>query len=331
LKAQEEYAALREEAELLRASAASWEDKYKARESRPDDVLRIRKMVQLVKAKDEEVRKLQEEMKYFKLELINRETNFNKMFARSPQIGVLSPTVASAPPQSGGGGGGGPLSARTEREREREREAGAAFAAPAAGAPAGAATGVPAAAAAAGRPPLHATTGGAAAAGAAASAAAAAAGSAFVASRSLTGAGASVLGSSSATAAGGGRLASAPQRPAAARDAVSGGGEDAHAGGGTLRSNAGSSNTGSTSSLGDRGFSGSPFVAEFTPAAGSRPPASAGVLPRSASDAALAALGGANGSAAGSDDAQGGGGSPSPWRAQGGSARGPRPHSGTRG
>lgn len=30
-------------------------------------------------------------MKFFKLELINRETNFNKVFNANPNIGVLNP------------------------------------------------------------------------------------------------------------------------------------------------------------------------------------------------------------------------------------------------
>ena len=37
---------------------------------------------------------LQEEKKFFQLELVNRETNFNKVFSASPNVGVLNPLDA---------------------------------------------------------------------------------------------------------------------------------------------------------------------------------------------------------------------------------------------
>lgn len=57
----------------------------------------MRKLTQLVKTMDEELRKSQEELKFFKLELINRETNFNKVFSRNPTVGVLTPTAGPMP------------------------------------------------------------------------------------------------------------------------------------------------------------------------------------------------------------------------------------------
>jgi hypothetical protein len=33
-------------------------------------------------------------MKYFKMELVNREENFNKVFSRQPMVGVLNPIGA---------------------------------------------------------------------------------------------------------------------------------------------------------------------------------------------------------------------------------------------
>ena len=35
--------------------------------------------------------KVIDEMKYYQLELINREQNYNTMFSSSPQVGVLDP------------------------------------------------------------------------------------------------------------------------------------------------------------------------------------------------------------------------------------------------
>jgi hypothetical protein len=80
------------------------------RESRPEDIDRIERLVQLVKQKEEEA-------KFFKLELLNRETNFNKLFSGggSGGIGGGGLVVSSTDNkgvggfESGGGGGGGVL------------------------------------------------------------------------------------------------------------------------------------------------------------------------------------------------------------------------------
>ncbi len=62
--------------------------------------------------KDAEVRRVREEMQYFKLELVNRENNFNKVFARSPNVGLMNPLQpASASSSSRSGVPGGGLSA----------------------------------------------------------------------------------------------------------------------------------------------------------------------------------------------------------------------------
>ena len=39
--------------------------------------------------KNKEIKRVKEEMKYFKLELLNREENFNKSFSRTPNVGVM--------------------------------------------------------------------------------------------------------------------------------------------------------------------------------------------------------------------------------------------------
>jgi hypothetical protein len=36
---------------------------------------------------------LQDEKKHFQMELVNRETNFNKMFNGDPKVGVMNPLV----------------------------------------------------------------------------------------------------------------------------------------------------------------------------------------------------------------------------------------------
>lgn len=46
--------------------------------------------------REAEVKQVQQELKYFKLELLNREENFNKMFGRSPTVGVMQVVKSKA-------------------------------------------------------------------------------------------------------------------------------------------------------------------------------------------------------------------------------------------
>ena len=48
----------------------------------------------------------QEEKRFFQLELLNRETNFNKVFRSSPQVGVINPLQAKTKPSKTGKAGG---------------------------------------------------------------------------------------------------------------------------------------------------------------------------------------------------------------------------------
>ncbi len=41
--------------------------------------------------KDNLLKKAAEDMKFYKLELINREDSYNKMFGSNPNVGVLNP------------------------------------------------------------------------------------------------------------------------------------------------------------------------------------------------------------------------------------------------
>lgn len=65
--------------------------KYESRESREEDLEMIRNLRQTLKDKEETFKKLEDEKKYFKMELVNRETNFNKVFNNLPNIGVINP------------------------------------------------------------------------------------------------------------------------------------------------------------------------------------------------------------------------------------------------
>jgi len=89
----------------------SLEQRYLNRESREEDIDRIRSLEQEMVEKDELVARTKEEMMYFKREMLNREENYNQKFGQSPNVGVMQvlktkdPTGASgknAPNKSGG-------------------------------------------------------------------------------------------------------------------------------------------------------------------------------------------------------------------------------------
>ena len=54
--------------------------KYEDRESRPEDLERLAEMEERLRRAEEEVVRVEDEMKYFKMELRNREQNFNQVF-----------------------------------------------------------------------------------------------------------------------------------------------------------------------------------------------------------------------------------------------------------
>ncbi|XP_005389185.2 PREDICTED: protein FAM184A isoform X4 [Chinchilla lanigera] len=67
------------------------EEKYLKRESKPEDMQMIAELKAMLTERDQVIKKLIEDNKFYQLELINRETNFNKVFNSSPSVGVLNP------------------------------------------------------------------------------------------------------------------------------------------------------------------------------------------------------------------------------------------------
>jgi hypothetical protein len=61
--------------------------RFDHREPRAEDVARIRELEEYGVQAEKTKRKAIEEMKYYKLELLNREENYNKTFGRSPMVG----------------------------------------------------------------------------------------------------------------------------------------------------------------------------------------------------------------------------------------------------
>ena len=45
--------------------------------------------------KERQMAKMEEDMRYYQLELVNREQNYNAMFSANPQVGLLNPLQPS--------------------------------------------------------------------------------------------------------------------------------------------------------------------------------------------------------------------------------------------
>ncbi|XP_036780956.2 protein FAM184A isoform X4 [Manis pentadactyla] len=67
------------------------EEKYLMRESKPEDIQMIMDLKAMLTERDQVIKKLIEDNKFYQLELVNRETNFNKVFKSSPTVGVINP------------------------------------------------------------------------------------------------------------------------------------------------------------------------------------------------------------------------------------------------
>merc|ERR1711991_113191 len=88
---QEEFAptqALMDEAaSKLQEQLEDLRQRFEARESREEDLAEIRALRDTVAERDAQLQQAQEELRYYKLELLNREENFNQRF------GVSGPSV----------------------------------------------------------------------------------------------------------------------------------------------------------------------------------------------------------------------------------------------
>ncbi|KAM9382119.1 protein FAM184A isoform 1-T1 [Phaethornis superciliosus] len=84
---------LKEINSALQISLEEMEEKYQNRESRPEDLQLISELKDLIAERDQLIKKLIEDKKFYQLELVNRETNYNKIFNASPNVGVINPLV----------------------------------------------------------------------------------------------------------------------------------------------------------------------------------------------------------------------------------------------
>ncbi|CAF1184756.1 unnamed protein product [Rotaria sordida] len=69
------------------------DERYRNRESRSEDLELMTTLQQTICSYQEQLKKIHDEKKYLKMELINRETNFNKVFTNAPNssVGVINP------------------------------------------------------------------------------------------------------------------------------------------------------------------------------------------------------------------------------------------------
>ncbi|XP_056284275.1 protein FAM184A isoform X3 [Pseudoliparis swirei] len=89
-KAQE---VLKDKISALQILLEGTEDKFRNRESRHEDLKVIAELRAMVSERESLVKKLVDDKKFYQLELVNRETNFNKVFNASPNVGVINPLI----------------------------------------------------------------------------------------------------------------------------------------------------------------------------------------------------------------------------------------------
>ncbi|KAL5262616.1 hypothetical protein ACHWQZ_G008124 [Mnemiopsis leidyi] len=90
-KHQNDVEELRLQMAELNQQLARADERYNARPSRPEDLNKILQLENTIVEADERIKHLIDEKKFFELELVNRESNYNKVFNTAPKIGVINP------------------------------------------------------------------------------------------------------------------------------------------------------------------------------------------------------------------------------------------------
>uniref|UniRef100_A0A3Q3WQ44 Protein FAM184A/B N-terminal domain-containing protein n=1 Tax=Mola mola TaxID=94237 RepID=A0A3Q3WQ44_MOLML len=88
---------LKDKISALQILLEGTEEKFRNRESRPEDLQVIAELKDMVSERESLVKKLVDDKKFYQLELVNRETNFNKVFNTSPNVGVINPLIKVGP------------------------------------------------------------------------------------------------------------------------------------------------------------------------------------------------------------------------------------------
>jgi len=77
------------------------EDQYERRDSRNEDLEMIVQLKLAVEQKEHQIQQIMVDKKYYQMELVNRETNYNKVFNSNPNVGVLNPRAATKKKKNG--------------------------------------------------------------------------------------------------------------------------------------------------------------------------------------------------------------------------------------
>ncbi len=70
-------------------------EKYLNRESRDEDIQLIEALRKNVQEREELLQRLEDEKRYFQMELVNRDTNFNRVFNSNVNVGCINPLSVS--------------------------------------------------------------------------------------------------------------------------------------------------------------------------------------------------------------------------------------------
>ena len=71
-------------------------DLYEGRPARPEDLELVQQLQEAIVQNEAAIKKAAEDMRFYKLELINREQSYNAMFGANPQVGLIMPTAKGA-------------------------------------------------------------------------------------------------------------------------------------------------------------------------------------------------------------------------------------------
>jgi len=91
---------LQKQVQLLQEQYAELQALYSNRPSREEDLDRIGALEREIAEKTQQLQTMAETLQKFKLELVNREQNYNKVFGSSPNVGVMDPTARKGSRQS---------------------------------------------------------------------------------------------------------------------------------------------------------------------------------------------------------------------------------------
>eukprot|EP00128_Syssomonas_multiformis_P004953 Colp12_sorted_trinity150504_noHs@3901 len=81
---------MQEKIQLLEGRYEALETRFKNRESRTEDLERIAQLEDEVAQYVVRIQKLAEDKRFFQLELINRDENFNRIFNAKPVVGTMN-------------------------------------------------------------------------------------------------------------------------------------------------------------------------------------------------------------------------------------------------